>query len=221
MTHIFSDDFLAHRDADPDASGHRHGSNSRPPRRDAVRLQRRCNITRLAHSRHASNRCTMLRIPTLDSCHSVQDARVVCSYSVSRLRGDAGPNTTGNPLGRGFSSNLSHPYNRLPAEAEGTVRSVIWGESTMPAGLFLQFKTDASCVVVRHTLLSASLAMWHFPSTGVAGMDLYGWDEGNATWRWTGASSDVSSPGVHFLPAALAVCPPLSAVVLALSFYFW
>ena len=30
--------------------------------------------------------------------------------------------------------------------------------------------------------------MWHFPSTGVAGMDLYSWDDGNATWRWTGTS---------------------------------
>jgi hypothetical protein len=50
----------------------------------------------------------------------------------------AGPNTTGSPLGRGFADHLVHTYNRLPAAAEGVVRSVIWGESMQPAGLFLQ-----------------------------------------------------------------------------------
>ena len=32
------------------------------------------------------------------------------------------------------------------------------------------------------------MSMWHFASTGVAGMDLYSWDSRERTWRWTGTS---------------------------------
>ena len=35
------------------------------------------------------------------------------------------------------------------------------------------------------TYIYETVAMWHFPSTGVAGFDLYAFDEGNKTWRWT------------------------------------
>jgi hypothetical protein len=38
--------------------------------------------------------------------------------------------------------------------------------------------------VVNVTYVYDSFAMWHFPSTGVAGLDLYAWDTGNASWRW-------------------------------------
>jgi hypothetical protein len=79
-------------------------------------------------------------------------------------------------------------YNRLPASAINTTRPSIWGLSQQPAGLFLQFSTNSTTVKVRYTLGSKSIAMWHFASTGVSGMDCYAWDEGNATWRWTGTS---------------------------------
>ena len=94
--------------------------------------------------------------------------------------------------GRAFSGDdvgPASPYSRLPLRAHSVVRSPIWGESRMSAGLFVQFATDASCIFVNYTLLSSSISEWHFPSTGVAGVDLYGWDEGNSTWRWTGTSS--------------------------------
>ena len=68
------------------------------------------------------------------------------------------------------------------------VREEIWSLSTQPAGQFVQFNTDATCIFVKYTLKSSNTAMWHFPSTGVAGMDLYGWDETNSTWRWTGTT---------------------------------
>ena len=90
------------------------------------------------------------------------------------------------------------PYNRLPASASaaGAVRNIIWSLSRMPAGLFVQFRTDAACVFVNYTLASNCSAtgygMWHFPATGVAGMDLYSWDNAsgaaNASWRWTGTA---------------------------------
>ena len=97
--------------------------------------------------------------------------------------------------GRAFNDTAS-TYERLPARAKagegpggkGPVRRSIWELQTQPAGQFLQFTTDASCIFVRYAIASDAISMWHFPSTGVAGVDLYGWDEGNATWRWTGTS---------------------------------
>lgn len=97
--------------------------------------------------------------------------------------------------GRAFNSTAT-TYERLPATAQagagpggkGPVRSAIWSLQKQPAGLFLQFTTDAPCIFVRYNIASPGIAMWHFPSTGVAGMDLYAWDEGNSTWRWTGTS---------------------------------
>ena len=75
-------------------------------------------------------------------------------------------------------------YSRLPASAEKTTRPSIWGLSNDPAGLFLQFKTNSTSVSVNYTLGSSAISMYHFPSTGVSGLDLYSYDEGNATWRW-------------------------------------
>jgi hypothetical protein len=77
----------------------------------------------------------------------------------------------------------------FPSTGVADASCILGGESTQPAGLFVQFSTDASCIFVNYTLKSSHFSMWHFPSTGVAGVDLYGWDAGNSTWRWTGTSS--------------------------------
>ena len=47
--------------------------------------------------------------------------------------------------------------------------------------------------------------MWHYPSTGVAGMDLYGWDDRAETWRWTGTSHP--SYPITLSKLASATCP--------------
>jgi hypothetical protein len=115
--------------------------------------------------------------------------------------------------GRAFNQTAT-TYERLPATAragegpggKGPVRSSIWELQTQPAGQFLQFTTDASCIFARYTIASTNIAMWHFPSTGVAGMDLYAWDEGNATWRWTGTSHP-KFPQTQSKLASLS-CPP-------------
>ena len=76
-------------------------------------------------------------------------------------------NSSTSVLGKPFHTTATNNfYSRLPATAHGVVRPVIWSESKQPAGLFLQFKTNASCIVIRHSLKSPSLSMWHFPSTG-------------------------------------------------------
>jgi hypothetical protein len=79
-------------------------------------------------------------------------------------------------------------YNRLPESAKANTRPSIWAIQQQPAGMFLQFQTNSSSISVNYTLGSDSLSQWHFPSTGVSGMDLYAFDETNKTWRWTGTS---------------------------------
>lgn len=110
--------------------------------------------------------------------------------------------------GKAFNNSVTRGlYERLPAAAEPSskgpkstkvVRSAVWELSTQPAGMFIQFSTDASCIFVKYNLRSASTSMWHFPSTGMAGMDLYSWDTGNATWRWAGTSHPCSSEKCGF-----------------------
>ncbi len=97
--------------------------------------------------------------------------------------------------GQGFTD-LAHPYDRLPADAEGVVRDPVWGLSHDSAGLAVRFWSDATAISARWTLRRASLEMPHMPATGVSGLDLY--VRGDEGWRWIGAGrpSGVESEGV-------------------------
>jgi len=90
--------------------------------------------------------------------------------------------------GQGFGD-LAHPFDRLPAKAEGVVREPVWDLSHNSAGLCVRFVADATTVSAHWKLRSGSLAMDHMPATGVSGLDLYGRDE--AGWHWVG----VGRPG--------------------------
>ena len=74
--------------------------------------------------------------------------------------------------GQGFTD-VKAPYDRLPARAEGKVRSEVWNLSRHSAGLAVRFVTDATTIHARWTLTSDRLDMPHMPSTGVSGLDLY------------------------------------------------
>lgn len=74
-------------------------------------------------------------------------------------------------------------YDRLPAKAEGKVRSAVWNLSRHSAGIAVRFVTDAMTIRARWTLTSARLAMPHMAATGVSGLDLYVRD-GGGKWRW-------------------------------------
>jgi hypothetical protein len=87
--------------------------------------------------------------------------------------------------GTGFlASQKSNFYDRLPAAAEHTTRPPVWSLSRDTAGMYLQFISNASKLAVNVTYIYSTMSMWHFPSTGVAGLDLYAFDATNATWRW-------------------------------------
>lgn len=84
--------------------------------------------------------------------------------------------------GKGWEQTKA-PYDRLPAKAEGVVRSPVWGLSRNSAGLCTRFVTDATTIKARWTLISDRLAMPHMPATGVSGVDLYVKAD-NGQWRW-------------------------------------
>lgn len=84
--------------------------------------------------------------------------------------------------GRGWSDTARY-FDRLPARAEGKVRSAVWNLSRHSAGMSVRFRTDATSISVDYKLLSSSLAMPHMPATGVSGFDLYGQTE-DGDWRW-------------------------------------
>lgn len=93
--------------------------------------------------------------------------------------------------GRGWID--THRYfDRLPAKAEGVVRPPVWTLSRHSAGMVARFRTDATAIRARTSLLSKSLAMPNMSATGVSGLDLYGRDAAGE-WRWVGVTKP-SSP---------------------------
>ena len=80
-------------------------------------------------------------------------------------------------------SDVKHPYDRLPAKAEGVVRAPVWSLAHDSAGLSYRFVTDAPLIRARWKLRKPDrLAMSHMAATGVSGLDLYVRDQGE--WRW-------------------------------------
>lgn len=86
--------------------------------------------------------------------------------------------------GKGWSD-TKHPYDRLPAKAEGVVRAPVWTLAQDSAGLRYRFVTDADFLRARWKLHRANqLALPHMAATGVSGLDLYVRDGGK--WHWLG-----------------------------------
>ena len=84
--------------------------------------------------------------------------------------------------GRWWNSELKDNYHRLTPRAEGKVRGAVWGLSQQSAGLSVCFHTNAPSVKVRYKV-SGGLNMFHMPTTGVSGLDLYATDaDGQLRW---------------------------------------
>jgi lysophospholipase L1-like esterase len=86
--------------------------------------------------------------------------------------------------GKGWSDTKRY-YDRFPGKAEGVVRDAVWGLSRHSAGMAARFKTDATTISTRYTLLSKNVAMPHMPATGVSGVDLYARNDAGQL-RWLG-----------------------------------
>jgi hypothetical protein len=83
--------------------------------------------------------------------------------------------------GKGWSK-TKHPYDRLPAHAEGIVRPPVWSLAQDSSGLRYRFVTNANSIRVRWKLRRSRLAMPHMAATGVSGLDLYVRD--GDKWHW-------------------------------------
>lgn len=84
--------------------------------------------------------------------------------------------------GRCWNNELSDNYHRLTPRAEGIVRNAVWNLSKQSAGLSICFHTNAPSIKVRYGL-KGGLSMFHMPSTGVSGVDLFAKDaEGKLRW---------------------------------------
>ena len=88
--------------------------------------------------------------------------------------------------GKGWADTKRY-FDRLPGKAEHSVRAPVWSLSRHSAGMAVRFKTDASQIRARYTLLSPNVAMPHMPATGVSGLDLYARNQAGQ-WRWLGVT---------------------------------
>ena len=94
--------------------------------------------------------------------------------------------------GKGWTETKA-PFDRLPAKAEGVVRTAVWGLSRQSAGLCVRFVTDAVAIQARWTVTSDRLAMPHMAATGVSGLDLYVKVEGGR-WHWLAVGQPKEAP---------------------------
>jgi lysophospholipase L1-like esterase len=95
------------------------------------------------------------------------------------------PAKNGFPVieGQGWAGKIAHPYDRLPAKAQPSVRQVVWNLSRQGAGLVIRFRCDATDIHVRYTV-KGRMEMPHMPATGVSGVDLYAVGK-DGKWEWT------------------------------------
>src|SRR5882757_10036291 len=77
-------------------------------------------------------------------------------------------------------------FDRLPVRAERSVSPKVWELSHNSAGLYIGFRTNAANIAVRYAV-KGNLSMYHMPSTGVSGIDLYCIDK-NGKWLWAPGS---------------------------------
>ncbi|HEU5145424.1 MAG TPA: SGNH/GDSL hydrolase family protein [Chryseosolibacter sp.] len=63
-------------------------------------------------------------------------------------------------------------YGRFPAKFENTLRDKVWNLGQNSAGVGIRFRTDASTIIVRWTVMNDA-NLRHMPATGVKGVDLY------------------------------------------------
>jgi hypothetical protein len=101
--------------------------------------------------------------------------------------------------GRGFNDTATF-WERLPTAADGKVNGGVYGLSKDSAGMSVRFKSSAATVGVRYRLRGATTDMWHMPSTGMSGADLYVFDASNATWRWVGTCRVIAAGKGQPLP---------------------
>jgi len=92
--------------------------------------------------------------------------------------------------GRAFDD-TEHYYDRLPASVTEKVNPGVRGMKHNTAGLQFRFKTDSKHLHFRWTPYNKNCHMYHMPSTGHSGIDIYAQGE-DGVWRY------VRTGGINF-----------------------
>jgi len=96
-------------------------------------------------------------------------------------------------FGKAFNDTKSY-YDRLPSDREGVVTDAVWSLSRDSAGMYASFETNTTTMSLNVTYLNEDCEMYHFPTTGVCGMDLYAKDETSSKWRWVSTTRNNKYP---------------------------
>ncbi|MEX2230861.1 MAG: SGNH/GDSL hydrolase family protein [Cyclobacteriaceae bacterium] len=72
-------------------------------------------------------------------------------------------------------------YVRFPQQYKNTLRENVWNLGQNSAGVAIRFRTNASTIIVRWTVMNESNLL-HMPATGVRGVDLYTYS--NSQWQY-------------------------------------
>ena len=91
--------------------------------------------------------------------------------------------------GRMFK-NVDHYYDRLPCNVTSNVNGGVRSMKHHTSGMQFRFITDSKTLHFKWMPYSANLAMYHMPSIGVSGIDIYKQDA-DGKWRY------VKSGGIH------------------------
>jgi hypothetical protein len=108
-------------------------------------------------------------------------------------------------MGRAFDETTGY-YTRLPKTAKGVVRDDVWSLSQMSTGMFVPFITDSPALSLNYTLADAPNPLWHMPSSGMHGADLFRFDPQTQTYRFVSCLTqypDAGVPGVYTLTDGL------------------
>lgn len=103
----------------------------------------------------------------------------LCAQTVWQNPLTQGKNVVG---GRALPEQIGQKFQRLANSNKDLVRPEVWSLSENTAGLYIEFKTNASKIEVRYTTRGMR-SMPHMPSTGVSGLDLY--VQNKSVWNWT------------------------------------
>ncbi|MEG2471270.1 MAG: SGNH/GDSL hydrolase family protein, partial [Bacteroidales bacterium] len=88
-------------------------------------------------------------------------------------------------LGQGFTMSSNGFFNRLPQDINGVVRKDVWDLGRNSAGIAVRFRTNSKCIGAKWTLLN-NFNMAHMAGTGIRGMDLYSYTNGE--WIFAGTA---------------------------------
>ena len=102
---------------------------------------------------------------------------------------------------------LKDGYVRLPERAHGVVREPVWDLSLNAAGLSLVFESDAPEIIVLYGLKDG-LNMFHMPSTGRSGLDLYARGaDGRTRWVAPDFPAKISNDTTRYVYSGITYRP--------------